>query len=148
MSTRLHIRQPPIYAEIVFGDPSKDCRYAGICKIYIVDKLKKVQQNKCRSAFAIIQKSNHQTLELFFLDHTICDCTRQRFFSESHFEIPSEYVIPKNVAQQLNLSNQMAIPTGEYPIIVLGSHLVIRIPLISKNRHPTYKAMNFSITSN
>ena len=105
-----------IMAEVVFGQSSKRCVGAGICKIipYLGHRWSRITNRPCASALGKLQM-DERGLSLVFRKYALCPTLRETFLSRSHFAMDESFVFPAPLAAALWLSSDV-IPAGKYPI--------------------------------
>ncbi|MBK8877447.1 MAG: hypothetical protein IPN74_02510 [Haliscomenobacter sp.] len=115
MAERTHVFSS-ITAEVVFGQSSKKCVGAGICRIipYLGHRWSRITNSPCVSALGKLQK-DEQGLSLVFRKYALCPTLRETFLSRSHFAMDEPFVFPAPLAEILGLFSAV-IPAGKYPI--------------------------------
>lgn len=105
-----------ITAEVVFGQSSKKCVGAGICRIipYLGHRWSRITNRPCVSALGTLQM-DERGLSLVFRKYALCPTLRETFLSRSHFAMDEPFVFPAPLAETLGLPSAV-IPAGKYLI--------------------------------
>lgn len=113
-------------AQVTFGTPSRNCTGVGICKVDLIETFPtNYSPGKCATTLALIALEK-EYLTCFFFRRLICDHTKRRFFTGSHF------LIPENVPVWLSLPATgdrlvKGLLAGNYPLYEKGEMWQIEI---------------------
>lgn len=122
--------------EVVFGAPSKDCRFVGICEIHLAGEANLEQEKicRCRKAKAIAQVTANNRLVFYFIRHTIDRTTYSRYFASNSFRMHEPYFISDDVTKALGLPQGSFIPCRNYTVTHLGTHLAVSFDLVGSSQ--------------
>ncbi len=116
-----------IMAEVVFGQSSKKCVGAGICKIipYLGHRWPRITDKSCASALGKLQR-DEQGFSVVFSKYALCPMLREKFLSRSHFAMDEPFVFPAPLAEAFGFS-VVVIPAGLHPISRQNGDIAIRL---------------------
>lgn len=114
-----------IYAEVVFGTPSKKCLGTGICKVLPV---RTIRSCECKTTRVKIFKQEEQSLVFQFRRSKIC-ATKERHFKDGQFTLEESVEIPLFVKAQLEME-ALFILSGSYPITENDLYVTVVLSVI------------------
>ena len=101
-----------VLAEVVFGQRTKNCLGAGICKISMYRGERR--RGGCNSALATICRTG-QGLVLRFQPAGICPKLRENYFSNNDFFMGEQVPLPSMICGLLGIPSTF-LPAGSVPI--------------------------------
>lgn len=110
-----------VLAEVVFGQMTKKCVGAGICKIMLYRGRKRPPG--CGSAIGVFSVEA-AGLMLKFQKHRICPKVRDRLFSKPYFEMGEAFVLPEDLCTRLGIE-ALVIPKGKFLLLQEKGEFVI-----------------------
>lgn len=102
-----------VKVSVMFGMPSKDCQFHGICKILPRGKCKKKSLCCCIKANVFINNENE--IEFLFLKDKFSEKKHKEYFSSGYFNVFEAIDLPVFVESVLGVS--FSIKVGEYPVL-------------------------------
>ena len=112
-STPINVGSPSLDVDIIFGRPSKNCQYHGICKI---ERYQSLVPSNYKRNFSFAQLSFDESKDVVAqLDAArMLQEVKEEFFGDGFFEIIEAVTIPEFV--NTALGNTFTILPGRYPV--------------------------------
>ena len=104
-----------ISVEVIFGMPSKDCRFTGICRIDPDHTFMK-RDKSCSSAKALIYKGKNDGLTFQFQKKGMLLETMEKYFGSGSFVVLEDFKMPGFVLKSVELTDY-CIVIGVYGIV-------------------------------
>ncbi len=112
---------------IMFGMPSRDCAFSGICRI----ESKMKNDHNCQDCFSVgrLVLVGKKQINFDFLKTSMKATTIEKYFGSGHFIIIEAYEMPEFVNQALGMK-QLLIQPGIYPVVENEDHLSVKVAVL------------------
>lgn len=122
-----------VLSEVVFGQRSRNCSGAGICKIFMYQGVRR--HRPCSRAMAQISWTGQGILMRFFR-HGLCPGLRENYFTENQFVMGEPVPLPPVICKRLGLPPTI-LPAGVFPICREDHCIAVFFPCNQNRLVPT-----------
>lgn len=128
--------RPSIKVEVVFGSPRNACRYVGICEMLSMEGGPNRALPACGCADrgrACIARLGTDRLLIHFVLSSLAVQTRRRQFGSGQLRLIDPFHLPSSIARRLGFEGAIGLPAGSYPVVPLGRHWSVALPVYKIN---------------
>ncbi len=117
--------QQRMFAEIVFGTPSKQCLGHGICAVFPTAGAPYNTSRSCKAVSTILFKTLSGQVGLAIPRRSLPQHILTKHFSDNYFQVEEHFCLPENILEKLQLSTGFIIRAGVYKICFIRNFILI-----------------------
>lgn len=128
--SKTYLSNNSVTATVIFGMPTKDCSYNGICRIE--PEINYQENTKRCQGLADIFISTEKQLLFSFAKMYMKEKTMQKHFGSGYFIIIEAFRVPEFISQAITY-NSVIIPQGIYKVTETKEAYEVVFEIISRN---------------